>query len=57
MGDMEYEYIISYNQARIPVEGLGWQSSHKTFDLQFILPRRYEGIKTQQKLKKWSNNI
>ena len=45
MGDMEPELTISYNQARLPVEGLGHQSGNKTLDIQFVLPIRYTGIK------------
>ena len=33
---METEMVISYSQARLPVEGLGYQPSHKTFDIQFV---------------------
>jgi hypothetical protein len=36
MGDMEPELTISYNQARLPVEGLGHQPSHKSFNLHFF---------------------
>lgn len=35
-GDMEPELAISCNQARHPVEGLGYQPSHKNFNLQFF---------------------
>lgn len=34
MGDMEPELAIFCSQARIQVEGLGHQHSHKTFNLQ-----------------------
>ena len=37
-GGTEPEPAISCNQARLPVEGLGHQPSHKAFDLQFVLP-------------------
>jgi hypothetical protein len=33
LGNMEPEQGISHNQARLPVEGLGYQPSHKTFHL------------------------
>ena len=33
MGDTEPELAIFCNEARLPVEGLGHESSHKTFDL------------------------
>jgi hypothetical protein len=42
---MEPESAISSNDARLPMEGLGHQPSHKTLDPQFILPTRYVGIK------------
>jgi hypothetical protein len=51
MGDMEPELFISYNQARLPMKGLGHQPSHKTFDLNFFLTiKMYKG-KMEQKLK------
>ena len=36
---------ISCNQARLPMEELGHQPSHKTFDLQFVVPTKYERVK------------
>ena len=38
MGNIESEPAFSCNQARLPVKGLGHQSSHKAFKLQFVLP-------------------
>lgn len=43
MWGMEPEPAVFYNQARLPKEGLGHQPSHKTFNLQFVLPIRYRG--------------
>ena len=40
MGDM----AIFCNQARLPMEGLGHQPSHKIFDLPFVLPARHAGV-------------
>lgn len=53
MGDMESTPAISSNQARLPVEGLGDQPSHKTFELQFVLPAGCAGVKVAQELWKW----
>jgi hypothetical protein len=36
MADMDPELAISCNQASLPVEGLGYQVSHKTFNLQLF---------------------
>lgn len=38
-GGYGLELGISYNQARFSVEGLGHKHSHKTFNLQFALPK------------------
>ena len=38
MGGLDPEPVTFCNQARLQVEGLGHQPSHKTFDLQFVLP-------------------
>jgi hypothetical protein len=43
-GDSKPEPAISCNQVRLPVEGLGHQSRHKTFDLQSVLFARCAGI-------------
>lgn len=56
MGDTEPEPPISCNQARIAVEDLGHQLSHKNFDLQFVLPRRCAGVKGAKKLWEWPTN-
>jgi hypothetical protein len=45
MEDPEPELAISYNKARLPKEGLWHQPTHKTFDLQCVLPTRCVGIK------------
>ena len=38
MGDREPELAIFCNQGSLQVEGLEHQSSHKTFNKQFVLP-------------------
>lgn len=35
---------------------MGHQLSHVTFDLQFVLPRRYAGVKVVKKLWEWQTN-
>jgi hypothetical protein len=50
MGNMEPENTISSNQKRLPTEELGHQSSHKTFDPQFILSSRCAEVKMDLKL-------
>ena len=45
MEETELEPAVSCNQASPPVEGLGHQPSHKTFDLQFALPTGCTGVK------------
>jgi hypothetical protein len=37
------QLTIFYNQSRLPVEGLGHQPIHKTFNLQFVLLAWYAG--------------
>jgi hypothetical protein len=44
-GNMEPESAISYNHARLPVEGLEHQPSHGTVNLQFFMPTRYAHVK------------
>jgi hypothetical protein len=46
---MKPETATSFNQARLPVEGLGHKSPNKAFDPQFFLPARCAGIKMEQK--------
>jgi hypothetical protein len=36
---MEPEPAISSNQTRYPIEGFGWETSHKIFNLQFVHTR------------------
>ena len=43
--DMEPELVISYNQARLPVEVLRHQPSHKPYHLQFVLTTRCAAVK------------
>jgi hypothetical protein len=43
------ELAIYNNQAKFPVEGLDILSSHKTFDLYFVLTARYSEVKVAQK--------
>jgi hypothetical protein len=42
---MNPKLVISCNQARLPMEGLGHKLSHKTLDPQFVLPTRCAGVK------------
>ena len=44
--DTEPDLTILCNQARPAIEGLGHQSRHKIFDLQFVVP--VEGIVSSQ---------
>jgi hypothetical protein len=55
-GDTEPEAAILCNQARLPMEELGHQTSHKSFDLQLVLPTRCAGVKVVQKLWEWPTN-
>jgi hypothetical protein len=41
MGDMDHELVMFCNQERLPVMGLGYQLSHKSFSLHFVLPVRW----------------
>lgn len=41
--DTELELAIFCNQARLPIVEQGYQSSHKTLDLQPVLPERCAG--------------
>jgi hypothetical protein len=43
--NMELEMATSYNQACLPVMGLGHQSRSKIFDPQFALLTRSTGVK------------
>jgi hypothetical protein len=51
--DRKRETVTFCNQARLPMEGGEYQSTHKTFNPKFFLPTRYAGIKMEQKLRKW----
>lgn len=53
---MEPESAASYNQARLPVEGLEHQPSHFNFDLQFVLSARCAGVHVAQELQEWQIN-
>jgi hypothetical protein len=53
MGDMEPEPSTFYNQARLPVVGLGHQPSHKSFNLQPALPARCAGAMVVQNSREW----
>lgn len=56
MEDTDPEPAISCKQARLPMEGLGHQSKHKTLDLHFVLPTGFADIKVAQKLWDWLTN-
>ena len=44
-GDVESELAIFWNQARLPLEGLGNQHRHTAFPLQFVPPTRWASVK------------
>lgn len=48
--DREPEPVIFCNQARLPVMGLGYQSSHKIFSIQLIVPARCAAAMVTQSL-------
>jgi hypothetical protein len=52
-GDAEPELAILCNQASLPVVGLWYQPSHKTFDPQFVLSTRCAMAKVAQNLWEW----
>ena len=56
MEDMEPELAIFYNQARLPVVGLGHQPRYKTFALQPVLPARRAGAMVAQSMWEGSTN-
>ena len=47
MGYRKPEWAISYNQVRLPIEGMLNQSNYKILDPEFVLPIRYVGIKDE----------
>lgn len=49
-GDTEPKMVMCCNHARLPVEGLGYSPSLKTFYTQFILPTKCSGVKMAPKL-------
>ena len=57
MGAMEPESLIFCNQARLPVEELGYQPNYKNFSQQFVLLNDVLGVNVAQKnLGEWPNN-
>jgi hypothetical protein len=50
---VEPELAIFCNQASLPVVRLGHQPSHKTFDLQFVLPARCAGAELAGVANQW----
>ena len=48
---MEPEVATSCSQAGLPVKGVGGETTHKTFNLGLVLPKRSIGIKMEQKLR------
>lgn len=50
MEDTEPELAFFCNQAKLHLLGLGHHSSHRTFYLQFVQPKRCTGIKVAQHL-------
>jgi hypothetical protein len=53
MGNTEPELAIFCNRARIVAVRLGNLPSHKTFDLQSVLPIRCAGVMVAQNLWDW----
>lgn len=53
----EPEQDIFWNKARLPLEGLGHQSYHKTIDQQFVLTTRCAGENELEEITNndWSN--
>ena len=56
MADTEPELGIFSRQTSLPVVGLGHYPSHKTFELQPILPARFSGEMVAQSLWEWPTN-
>jgi hypothetical protein len=56
MEDIEPEPTISYNQERVPVVERRQQPSHKTFNLQVVLPAKCDGVKEEKKMWEWPTN-
>lgn len=50
-----YQWEIWRQKARLPMEGEGYQPTHKTFNLKCALLRRCEGIKIEQRWS-WGNS-
>jgi hypothetical protein len=51
---MEHEIATVCNQQRLPMED--WGHSHKTFDVQFVLPTWCAEINMEQNMKEWQTN-
>jgi hypothetical protein len=56
MENMESELDIFYNQAHLPMEGLGNQPNHRTINPYFVLPTRWTRIKMEQNLREEPTN-
>lgn len=54
--DIETKVATSCSQTRLAVQGREHQLTHKTFNLKFVLPTRYEGIKMEQTLREQATN-
>jgi hypothetical protein len=52
----ELELAISCDQRRLPMEGLWYQTSHRTFNPQSVLLTRCTGVKLERNLRKWPTN-
>lgn len=57
MGDIEPEQGIFYYQSMLPAMGQGHQTSHKTFNLQSVLPERCAGVLEGQNSWEWPINV
>jgi hypothetical protein len=54
--DTETEVATFCSQAGLPEEGGGQQSIHKTFNAKSVLPKRYAGVKIDQRLGEQPTN-
>jgi hypothetical protein len=55
MEDTEYELATSCNQAKVPMERLQYQPSHKTLHPQLVMPTRCTGVKDGAEVERMTN--
>lgn len=56
MRGMKPKPVISCNWARLPIEVLGQQPSHKTLELQFVMHINCARVQMEHNLTKWQTN-